>query len=95
MGLFRLFTESWFIGLSTLLLGLIITSLWIQLAKLGLGKDAFNDYYPYYNELSSRQFLVYIGIYSTLLFLIGISVHLVGEMTQINKWYCKNGNSCK
>ena len=28
------------------------------------------------------------------LFITGLCVHLICEMTGINKWYCKNGNAC-
>lgn len=29
------------------------------------------------------------------LFLTGFLLHLLCEFTGLNKWYCKNGNSCK
>ena len=29
------------------------------------------------------------------LFLIGVSVHLLCELSGINQWYCRNGNACK
>lgn len=28
------------------------------------------------------------------LFLTGFIIHLVCELSGINKWYCKNGNAC-
>ena len=29
------------------------------------------------------------------LFLTGFSIHLLCEITGLNKWYCKNGFACK
>jgi glycopeptide antibiotics resistance protein len=29
------------------------------------------------------------------LFLTGFIIHILCELTGINKWYCKNGNACK
>jgi hypothetical protein len=29
------------------------------------------------------------------LFLTGFLLHILCEYTGLNKWYCKNGNSCK
>lgn len=27
-------------------------------------------------------------------FITGVVIHLICELTNINKWYCKNGNAC-
>lgn len=37
----------------------------------------------------------YIRNEKTLLFLIGLLGHFLFEVTGANKWYCKNGYSCK
>ncbi len=57
------------------LLGLVVSAVWIQLVKLMLGSD-FDKWYPYYNQLTSSQYAVYAGIFSLLLLLIGISYNL-------------------
>ena len=31
----------------------------------------------------------------TQLFILGLAIHLLCEVSGINKWYCKNGNACK
>ena len=28
-------------------------------------------------------------------FITGFLLHLLAELTGVNKWYCKNGNACK
>jgi hypothetical protein len=28
-------------------------------------------------------------------FITGMLIHIMCEFTNINKWYCKNGNACK
>ena len=28
-------------------------------------------------------------------FITGALIHIICEFTNINKWYCKNGNACK
>lgn len=30
-----------------------------------------------------------------VLFTTGVLIHLLCEVTGVNKWYCKNGNACK
>jgi len=35
----------------------------------------------------------WLGI-SVLLFLTGVTVHILAEVFKINKWYCKNGAAC-
>ena len=34
-------------------------------------------------------------MYVLHLFGIGVAVHLICEMSGINKWYCQHGNACK
>jgi len=33
-------------------------------------------------------------MFQLILFLSGIIIHILCEVTSINKWYCTNGNAC-
>lgn len=44
---------------------------------------------PTTNLNNSRKYYMELG-----LFLTGVIVHLLCEITGINKWYCKHGNAC-
>lgn len=89
-----LFTETWFVGLATMLFGLFVTTVWLFFVKLLMSASMFDMYYPYYNQLTTAQYITYTFIFATLLFLTGVVIHLVAEFSGINAWYCKNGNAC-
>lgn len=38
---------------------------------------------------------VFKGNLAMVLFSTGILIHLLCEMSGVNKWYCTNGNACK
>lgn len=42
----------------------------------------------------TRKFKHWMSIL-VVMFLLGVTVHLVCELTGLNKWYCKNGYACK
>ena len=33
--------------------------------------------------------------HTVMLFILGVTVHLVCEWIGVNNWYCKNGSACK
>lgn len=88
--IFKLIKEAWFIGLVTLIIGSLLLIISIQLTKLSLEESAFNSWYPYYYKLSSNELFGYMGIFATILFLTGAIVHILLEITNINKWYCRS-----
>ena len=48
-----------------------------------------------YTKIGGVHDLNNMKVYLIHLFVIGLSAHLLCEASGINKYYCKNGNSCK
>lgn len=90
-----LFVEAISVGFSVMAVGLVIASVWLWGLKMGMSEKMWNQWYPYYDQLTSRQTLQYAGILGMILFLTGVAVHLIAEWSGVNRWYCKNGSACK
>lgn len=74
----KLFIEAFAVGISSVLIGLLLHVL--------LGYHSQHS-----NSPNMKKEMVQLSI---LLFLTGVSVHIFYEITNMNKWYCKNGNAC-
>jgi hypothetical protein len=74
----KLFLEAFVVGISSVLIGLLLHVL--------LGYHS-----QHANSPHMKKEMIQLTI---LLFLTGAFVHMFYEMTQMNKWYCKNGNAC-
>jgi hypothetical protein len=75
----RLVIEAIVVGISTLVIGLLLHVI--------LGYHAHHAHSP-----TMKKEMIQLSI---LLFLTGASIHLLYEVTNMNKWYCKNGNAVK
>lgn len=75
----RLIVEAIVVGLMTGLIGFIISTLFMVVFSKNFSFKKY-DFWP--------QVLLSF-------FITGILIHLICEFLGINKWYCKNGNSCK
>ena len=75
----KLFLEAFVVGISSVLIGLLLHVL--------LGYHS-----QHANSPHMKKEMIQLTI---LLFLTGAFVHMFYEMTQMNKWYCKNGNACQ
>ena len=64
----------------SLVTGLILTLVGLVLHYL------YNKYQPH--DLNNLQ------VYGLHLFIVGVVTHMLLEYTEVNKWYCKNGNAC-
>ena len=76
-----LLTEAIGVGILTVLVGTIISAILAKTTlKVDLGKvcKTWNRFY----------------IMEISLFLTGFLIHLLCEMSGINRWYCKNGIAC-
>lgn len=65
----------WFSGLATMFIGLLVTVVWMFLAKLFMSTVMFGEWYPCYNSLSFGQTLRYMLILGTILFITGVVVY--------------------
>ena len=73
----KLLIEAIIVGISTLIIGMLLHVL--------LGYHSQHAHSP-----TMKKEMIQLSI---LLFLTGASIHLLYEVTNMNKWYCKNGNA--
>ena len=71
--------ETLVVGISSLLMGFLL--------HFVLGYHA-----QHANSPTMKKEMLQLSI---LLFLTGVCVHTLYEITNMNRWYCKNGNACK
>jgi len=76
----KLFTEAFIVGIMVVLGGTIIGKIIAHFLSVPL-PQACKNWNKYY-------------IMEITLFLTGISIHLLCELTGINRWYCKHGAAC-
>lgn len=77
----RLFVEAFVVGLLTVAVG--------SLVGYALSKAVDSDL-PEVCKEWNKFYVMEIS-----LFLTGVVIHLLCEITGINKWYCKNGFACR
>lgn len=77
----RLFVEAFVVGLLTVAVG--------SLVGYALSKAVDSDL-PEVCKEWNKFYVMEIS-----LFLTGVAIHLLCEITGINKWYCKNGFACR
>jgi len=76
----KLLIEAFFVGILTVIVGNIMGAFVGSLMKVDL-PEICKDWNRYYTmEIS--------------LFLTGFFIHIICELSGINKWYCKNGLAC-
>lgn len=75
----KLIIEAVCVGILTVIVGTLVSKVIIAIIK---NKTPSTD-------LNNRKYYMELG-----LFLTGVIIHLLCEITGINKWYCKNGNAC-
>lgn len=76
----RLLVEAVSVGILTVLVGSLVGFI--------LGKTVSTNLPKLCKEWNKNH------IMEMSLFLTGVSVHFLCEITGINKWYCKNGVAC-
>lgn len=76
----RLLVEAVSVGILTVLVGSLVGFI--------LGKTVSTNLPRLCKEWNKNH------IMEMSLFLTGVAVHLLCEITGINKWYCKNGVAC-
>lgn len=72
------FTETFVVGVSSLVMGLLLHYV--------LGHHS-----QHANSPTMKKEMIQLSI---VLFLTGVLLHFVYEVTKMNGWYCKNGNAC-
>ena len=75
----KIVIEALALGLSSLLMGLFLHVL--------LGYHSQHS-----NSPTMKKEMIQLSI---LLFLTGVLLHLLYELSGMNKWYCKHGNACQ
>ena len=80
--MYHLLIEAIIVGAGLVVMGLVITTLYFKYIK------DVNEMYKLCRELYRDNTLMIIFFISGFLF------HIFCEITNINKWYCKNGNAC-
>ena len=76
----RLIIEAGAVGIITVVVGYIIT--W--------GLSHFNSEAKNVNKEWNKNHIMELA-----LFLTGVSIHLLCEISGINSWYCENGLACQ
>tara|TARA_Y100000996_G_C22493277_1_gene631150 strand:+ start:574 stop:810 length:237 start_codon:yes stop_codon:yes gene_type:complete len=77
----KLLIEAIVVGIATVLLGIIVGGI--------VGNYLSLDTSELYRTLNKKHFL------KISLFFTGFFLHLICEYSNINRWYCKNGNACQ
>lgn len=77
----KFFTEAVIVGIMTVLIGYISGYIVHQIYPTNFLPNVCSTWNKYY-------------VMEKTLFLTGVLVHLICELTGINNWYCKNGNAC-
>lgn len=77
----KLLKETFTIGVSFGILGLIISTAFMFLPNLQGKKFELKDYHFWWQVFLSNA-------------IAGALFHLICEWGGINRWYCKNGNAC-
>ena len=78
MTMMKFIAETLVVGISSLLMGFLL--------HFVLGYHA-----QHANSPTMKKEMIQLGI---LLFLTGVCLHALYEITNMNRWYCKNGNAC-
>jgi hypothetical protein len=81
MNLQKILIEAFIVGICILLIGYIVNYS-LSFYFESENKIAFNNWNKNYN-------------FEIILFLTGFLGHIMFELTNINKYYCVNGNACK
>jgi|TARA_B110000196_G_scaffold149267_1_gene128937 hypothetical protein len=77
----KLIKETLLIGLAFGVLGLVISTAFMFLPNKDGKKFDLKDYHFWWQVFLSNA-------------VTGALLHLLCEVTGVNKWYCKNGNAC-
>ena len=77
----QLWVEAVFVGLLLVVVGTVVS--WVVSKTMG------TDLPPVCKDWNKNY------IMEICLFLTGIFVHLLCEVTGMNRWYCKNGYACR
>lgn len=78
--MFRLIKEAIFVGIATVLVGSIVGFFVGKLFSVDL---------PLICKKWNKNHIMEISLFFT-----GVIIHLLCEITGINRWYCTNGNAC-
>ena len=76
---------------------LIIEAIIVGFINLIVGYGLLYTTYTFILPDLKKNFIKCNKYYCVLimLFLAGVIIHLICEITKVNKWYCKNGYACK
>ena len=74
-----LLIEAGVVGLATIVVGLLVALSLKNLFKLNM---------PISHKNINKNNMV------MLLFITGFLIHIICEISGLNKWYCSNGNAC-
>lgn len=70
-----------------------IENLFIEALIIGISTIVLGLIVKYFIELLFKPH--YLLTFVLILFLTGFLIHIICQITGINKWYCKNGYACK
>lgn len=70
-----------------------LTNLLLEALIIGIVTIILGLVVRYFIELLFKPH--YLTTFILILFLTGFLIHIICQITGINKWYCKNGYACK
>ena len=70
-----------------------LTNLLLEALIIGIVTIILGLVIRYFIELLFKPH--YLTTFILILFLTGFLIHIICQITGINKWYCKNGYACK
>ena len=74
-----LLIEAGVVGIATIIVGILVAISLKQLFKLDMPVS--------HKNINKNNMIM-------LLFITGFLIHIICEISGLNKWYCSNGNAC-